>query len=279
MSKTSMNIHKINDLKFYNKTFENRVISEFFAHEEYLIYVFNKAERIVSAVYLVSNLISDLEPSKNLVRQKSLDLMSFISKVSRSNNFLRQENLQSIFGLLIEIRSYLSILTRSQIISEMNYMILNDEIINLISIVESLESNATPIDTVALSANFFTVDKGGVESEDQSPISKVVYSKKDDSHLDSEFGQDFTIKDSIKDINFQNSGSANDKNDKKELRKKLIIKLISHKGVVTVSQVSQVVKDCSEKTIQREMQHLVDINVLNKSGERRWTRYFLPKNK
>ena len=274
-----MNIHKINDLKFYNKTFENRVISEFFAHEEYLIYVFNKAERIVSAVYLVSNLISDLEPSKNLVRQKSLDLMSFISKVSRSNNFLRQENLQSIFGLLIEIRSYLSILTRSQIISEMNYMILNDEIINLISIVESLESNATPIDTVALSANFFTVDKGGVESEDQSPISKVVYSKKDDSHLDSEFGQDFTIKDSIKDINFQNSGSANDKNDKKELRKKLIIKLISHKGVVTVSQVSQVVKDCSEKTIQREMQHLVDINVLNKSGERRWTRYFLPKNK
>jgi hypothetical protein len=42
-----------------------------------------------------------------------------------------------------------------------------------------------------------------------------------------------------------------------------------------VKDVSAVVKDCSEKTLQRELLALVAQGVLKKEGERRWSSYVL----
>jgi hypothetical protein len=62
---------------------------------------------------------------------------------------------------------------------------------------------------------------------------------------------------------------------KKNKRQATIIALMKRRKEVMIKDISSVIHDCSEKTIQRELQELVDRGVLVKEGERRWTRYRL----
>jgi hypothetical protein len=65
------------------------------------------------------------------------------------------------------------------------------------------------------------------------------------------------------------------KNENKNDRQTAIINTISIKGELSIKDLSTVIKGCSEKTIQRELISLVDRGILNKTGERRWSRYSL----
>lgn len=58
-------------------------------------------------------------------------------------------------------------------------------------------------------------------------------------------------------------------------RSQRILAIVKAKGIVSIGDVSAVVTDCSEKTIQRELLALVDRGVLKKEGERRWSTYRL----
>jgi hypothetical protein len=58
-------------------------------------------------------------------------------------------------------------------------------------------------------------------------------------------------------------------------RRATILGLLQKKDKITVKDVSLVIKDCSEKTIQRELAALVAQGVLKREGERRWSTYSL----
>ena len=58
-------------------------------------------------------------------------------------------------------------------------------------------------------------------------------------------------------------------------RKKIILDLVKKKKEVSIKDISIVISDCSGKTIQRELTSLIKDNILNKKGEKRWSRYFL----
>lgn len=58
-------------------------------------------------------------------------------------------------------------------------------------------------------------------------------------------------------------------------RRAVILSLLQRKDRVNVKDVAQVIKDVSEKTIQRELLALVAQGVLVKEGERRWSTYRL----
>ncbi len=63
-------------------------------------------------------------------------------------------------------------------------------------------------------------------------------------------------------------------------RKELIIKAFKDARLtfMTIKDFSTYIKDCSEKTIQRQLLDLVKDGVLKKDGERRWSRYSLKVN-
>jgi DNA-binding HxlR family transcriptional regulator len=44
---------------------------------------------------------------------------------------------------------------------------------------------------------------------------------------------------------------------------------------MTVKDIAQTIKDCSAKTIQRELNALIKAKVIDKTGQRRWTLYFV----
>jgi len=58
-------------------------------------------------------------------------------------------------------------------------------------------------------------------------------------------------------------------------RREAIVSVIRTKGPSRIKDISTLIRDVSEKTIQRELQALVTAGILIKEGERRWTVYSL----
>jgi predicted HTH transcriptional regulator len=66
-----------------------------------------------------------------------------------------------------------------------------------------------------------------------------------------------------------------DVKDKKNTRQSTILDLLKKESNLTIKDFVRVIKDCSEKTIQRELIDLVEKGVVKKEGERRWSTYSL----
>ncbi len=58
-------------------------------------------------------------------------------------------------------------------------------------------------------------------------------------------------------------------------RRTRIQTILEAKGEATIKDISEIVTDCSEKTIQRELNAMIDENIVQRQGERRWSKYSL----
>jgi predicted ArsR family transcriptional regulator len=58
-------------------------------------------------------------------------------------------------------------------------------------------------------------------------------------------------------------------------RQEAVLAVLRTKGPSYIKDISTVIRDVSEKTIQRELQALVTAGLISRTGERRWTQYAL----
>lgn len=58
-------------------------------------------------------------------------------------------------------------------------------------------------------------------------------------------------------------------------RRERVITVIRDKGEASIKDIVEVVTDCSEKTIQRELNSLIKDSIVHREGERRWSKYKL----
>lgn len=56
-------------------------------------------------------------------------------------------------------------------------------------------------------------------------------------------------------------------------RRERIKTILEAKGEATIKDISEIITDCSEKTIQRELNAMIEDNLVKRQGERRWSRY------
>lgn len=63
-----------------------------------------------------------------------------------------------------------------------------------------------------------------------------------------------------------------DTNDAMDRRER-IKTILEAKGNASIKDISEVITDCSEKTIQRELNAMIEDNVVQRHGERRWSTY------
>lgn len=54
--------------------------------------------------------------------------------------------------------------------------------------------------------------------------------------------------------------------------------VLEAKGEATIKDIADVVNDCSEKTIQRDLNNLINQGAVKREGERRWSRYTIVKS-
>lgn len=273
-----------------NDTALNLKTVSIFHNDSQIIFIFKKTERLASAIYLLTSFMSDNEPIKSKMRESMTRLMSYSINLSSQGHLRRIEAMNNYTVASFEILSMLEVANISGIISAMNYGILKSEIEKNIEFVELKERSLSS--HLLLSKNFFeirddysTVDdqqsRAGVSATgrkdykiqtEQTPINKR--HEDIDSGVMLHKGQ-ILIKDNNAVANrvaVSNKGHiASDKN----VRYETIINLLKKTREITVKDVSSIISDCSEKTIQRELLNLVDKGVLKKEGERRWSKYSL----
>lgn len=239
----------------------------FFSAEEYLLYVFKKTEKITAALYAVSGLIKDDDPIKWELRDHGMDLL--FSSFTASNSLPGDKNaiIQSLFTAALETISLLNIARISGLISEMNHAVLVKEIDGILEMLRDRLAQSVENAGYVLSEEFFRTpnlfSSGKSDNKNNTRSSQDFYK-----------GQQFSTKQKSPN-NIENSGAYENSANKKNKRQEEIVSLLKVRPNLSVKDFTQVIKDCSEKTVQRELLNLVDKGIVKKDGERRWSRYSL----
>ena len=246
-------------------------IISYFKNDSGFVFVYKKTEKLATAVYLITNLFSDNEPMKWSLRKKVSDLLSFIlgyKDIFSSVNFDFVNNTKT---LVLELVSLLEISSQSGLVSTMNFSILKQEFLNLINTLDSSgNTNKEPINN-SLSMSFF--DVGRINT---SPIYFPSEQSKENhvstNHLVHTL--DNQIRNKV--IATEGKDFILDKQVfKRSNRQNIILTLLKKKRQLTIKDISEIIKDCSEKTIQRELISFISAGVIKRTGERRWSRYSL----
>jgi predicted HTH transcriptional regulator len=142
----------------------------------------------------------------------------------------------------------------------MNFRVLKTEFFSLIDSISTFNSEQNNAKNVDLNDHFFDIKKESILNEKYSISNNQYVGSNSDKN--------------------QTSTDSRDTNDspllyKKTNRQNIIIGLLRKKNNLNIKDIASVIKDCSEKTIQRELVALVSLGILKKEGERRWSRYSL----
>jgi hypothetical protein len=164
--------------------------------------------------------------------------------------------IQSLFTAALETMSLLNVARISNLVSDMNYKLLIREIDHIVGLLrDKLAQNAENAGYVLSESFFKTPDLfsgGGFKPEPSK-------------------GQFGNSKNPYKSA----SNHTDHSSSKRTERQEAILSLLKGKPGLTIKDFSRVIKDCSEKTIQRELLDLVERGLIKKEGERRWSTYSL----
>jgi hypothetical protein len=217
---------------------------DFFSKDESFVFIYKKTEKLATALYMVTNLFSDSEPMKWTLRTKVSNLLSFVIGFKDILQSREDEFINEVKTKVLEIVSLLEVSSRSGLVSQMNFSILRSEFVYMLDFLSHFRKVATH--HMDLKENFFEIPKtSGAPSSGQSGSQG-------------------------------NNGQSNVLDaHKRTNRQNIIINLLKKKTDLTIKDIAQTINDCSEKTIQRELISLITSGLVQKTGERRWSKYSL----
>ncbi len=252
----------------------------FFKKDKDFVFVHQKAEKLVSAIYMLTNFLPTEESMKWSLRNLGMSLLTSTIDLKEEVASSRIEAEQSIRNTTLEITSLLEVAQFAGLVSEMNVSILKREFHSLLTFIHTMnsahgsleslfvESRQFPIETVEVLPNTNKVtEQSAIISSDTSNTDSVVVAQIESTPI-----KDNSIISAPKTHVLKEYSPVAVKKNK---RQSIIINLLKRKKEIMVKDVSEIIHDCSEKTLQRELLTLVSQGVLAKEGERRWTKYSL----
>lgn len=249
----------------------NRTSNVSIFKDESFSFIYKKTERLSTAIYLITNLMSSEEPIKWDLRKTSIKLMDKVMSLSNATLSSRDTVLRDINKKLFHLISLYNISYRSGFISEMNYEIVNKELNNLTSFISEYNNQDIDSRNKLFDEEFFKKDINEINKEQ---IKKDIVVKDNIKQKDTNLNKDNQSYKRQNKSHEKTSGFSN-KSQERNKRREDIINIIKQKKNVSVKDISNIIKDTSEKTLQRELVSMVDEGVLKKEGERRWSRYML----
>lgn len=221
-------------------------------------YFSERAKKLTTAVYLVTNLIPQNDPLRVYIRRYSIRLLSFVGGMPIGYSL--SEAVGEIGSLSKKISEMLEIAFFSGYVSEMNFSVLKTEFDSFINEISDYDRFVNPINPSSLKVKIPSVlNASHVVNAQNSP--KVGFKN--------------PISDIQPEIKRRTATGKRLVEAKKTSRKEAILSIIKRRGTVSIKDVSSVILNCSEKTIQRELIALVEDGILKKSGDRRWSVYSL----
>jgi len=264
---------------------------------------YTKTNKLITALYMVTDIMDGDEPLRNKLRTLGIEIISDI-------NFAPL----NIHIKISEIMSFLDIASAINIVSEMNCSILKKEFLELDKSIKDFTGGVKNTNRgINLSEFLFEsplLDEEDVGGGDSSNITSLrpksehssLIRKRDNSIGHYSNGHKYstsigvqkgsTLMKALSDritpearpLGFTQYAKNFDIL-KKQRRNDIISIIKTIGGNVTIKDIKDKIKtsqrkidslvSCGEKTLQRELVSMVKDSVLNKIGEKRWSRYFL----
>lgn len=266
---------KNNDINSYGH--DSSSSDKILINKDIYSYSYKKTEKLVTALYMVTDCMDKDDAMKSKIRSLGIDTLSYMHKLgSSSEGPVDNKHLITIsLSNIDEILSLINISNTIGYISDMNTSILIKEL-NLLS--EDLKVNQKNHNhfTFTIDENIFNLPRP-TESVLPSKTLGIIKDKR------TEYNMSFTnhkVPTRMSLTKGLNTLSANPANKEDRTAKILsIIKdkksLIGNEEGVSIRDISAAFTDCSEKTIQRELNALVLKGSIKKTGAKRWSRYGL----
>lgn len=283
---------------------KNPLVSNNEDHNHISVFICKKVEKLSSAVYMITNFIPNDDPLRTRLRDITLRLLSEImslktkgpAEVKKTKYKTSQTNykghifIQEALTMTDEINALLEIGYFSGHISKMNFSIIKQEYALLSNFLNDNADTISSFDNIMIPVDFFDARESNALSEDKSE-DNILKSSEDNSaqvgepsskgqakgHREVSFRKN-TAKINTTTMHKRHTNINTHTNTNKsgyDKREGIIRKLLEKKPFVTVKDVTKVINDCSEKTLQRALISLVKRGVLKKDGERRWSTYKL----
>lgn len=237
-------------------------------------YIVEKTSRIASVSFLLADVLDDNDELKTELKKSAIGLVRDVTQSAHST----QKRDAYVSGLL-RVVTLLDSAQRGGLLSRMNTETLSDEIAKLSELLETIDWY---IGRRFREESYFG---GQAPKELFSPEPVVSRSESFERHSKDMFSQRMSVPESRSDSDRQSEQKDNAQGGRVQFKERVqeiqkdrratILGLVQKKDRITVKDVSMVIKDCSEKTIQRELLALVKQGVLKKEGERRWSTYSL----
>lgn len=245
------------------------------SHEAVFMTMSKKAEKISTALYMVTDLIKENDPIRIKIRESSIDLIS----ETRSMSYAFSGDIYFIIARTVnkawEIVSLVEVASSVGFISDMNSRVLKNVLVEFISFLRDKQRRE--------SFNSLEDLKMGESLSDQIVLSKKLFDIEEDVSYK---GQ--TIKDNKMSVKVDKAPTPkkpdfiqtlekekSEAGPKKSERRDQIVSLIKEKIEVSVTDIASHFPALSNKTIQRELISMVDEGVLKREGDKRWSKYSL----
>lgn len=221
-----------------------------------------KTNKLITALYMVTDCMEVDDPIKTKLRALGVELMSNTYDISLLSPVEKQSQITRSLARVHEVISLIEIGNTIGFISEMNTTILKREFIALAEEWKSFQQTDSHFS--------FTLDEN-LLSVPEKPINPMSFIK--DKRTDGMMS--FTTKQTpVKSFSsFKKPFSRVESSVNKTDRSQKILDMIKEKGELSIKDISVNFTDCSEKTIQRELNTLVSKGQIKRTGAKRWSKY------
>lgn len=238
--------------------------------------VTKKAEKIATALYMLTDLIPESDPMRNRIRDTSLLVLSETRRLSGALTGDLYFHLAGVIARSWELMSFMEVSVVVGFISDMNYRVLKTALIEFISDLRNRQriegfqkmDDLKLVDGTSsgfsLKSDFFKIDEADVREEERpmpKPVVKdtQIYKRHVESPLPSVSARPSPVSEA----------------DSKliEERKEKIVNLLKTKGKLGMADIATAFPTFNPKTLQRDLNSLIEAGLITRTGEKRWSRY------
>ena len=229
------------------------------------IYTFanKKTEKLVTALYMVSDCMDAGDAIRNKLRLLGVELLSDTHTLVILSSVEKHTRITNACTKISEILSLVDIASTIGFVSEMNANILKKEFGLLVKELESYQKEKAVLSHLTLNEKMFDVPLPTEDVDNKGQIKD----KRTSLFISPSFKHHPAFQAPLLKKDTRNTID----------RPIRIMSLIKDKSKgqegVSIKDISSAFLDCSEKTIQRDLNSLVAKGQIKKTGAKRWSRY------
>lgn len=243
--------------------------------------VSKKAEKITTALYMLTDFIKDGDPMRQKIRATSVAILSDTRALSYAVTGDLYFHLGQVIAKSWELVSLIEVCVAVGFVSDMNYNLLKNALIEFIgdlrnrqriegfTNIQDLKIVTGEAGNLKLKSDFFRLDEEDLRTiREESAVEET--SKGHLSRTLSDRKMSFrTETPELKQPKAAESATKTKGSDREEQ----ILKLIQEKKDISINDIVSYFGGYNPKTIQRDLIALIQAGKIKKTGERRWSRY------